>query len=135
MKKLLLFLLLAPLLQSCPALGLGPDQVDLVVLADQVEVYRNDLAILAPLADPKLQAKLIELDIAIVEVENALRAAGAGGPVHDVTSAAKAALSIAAVIVQDLPKADNLRFAIAAAQVVLNHIAAAQFKEAAAIGQ
>ena len=118
----------ALLLTSCALFG-DPAGVDFAKVANTVDLYRQDVAALAPLASPELQAKLAELDAAVLRVEGALQAAGAGGPVHDVTTAAQAALAVAGLIADSLPSENDLRFAIAVAQVILNHVAAAEFAE------
>ena len=123
----ILILLGSLLLASCPALGIGGGSVDLAKTADTVMLYRKDVELLAPLAKPETQAKVAKLVAEIVKVEDALRAAAAGGPVVDVTTAAKAALALAAHIASTLPDGSDLRFAIALAQVALNHLVAAEF--------
>lgn len=110
------------LLSACAAFG---EPVDLGKVADRVALYRADVTFLAPLASPELQARLVELEVAMLQVETALRA---GGVVDDVTSAAKAALAVAAVIAAQLPPENDLRFAIGLAQVLLNHLAAGEFE-------
>ena len=124
----ILILLGSLLLTSCAALGSG---VDLAKVADTVMLYRQDVELLAPLAKPETQAKVAQLVAEVVKVEDALRAAAAGGPVVDVTTAAKAALALAAHVAGMLPEDNDLRFAIALAQVVLNHLAATEFEQVA----
>lgn len=127
----LLAIISATLLSSCALFGsVGPD---LGALADEVALYRADVHALAPLASPDTQAKLVKLDAAIVKVEMALRAADQGGPLADVYDYARAALTIADMIALELAPDSDLRFAVAIARVVLNHIATGQLEEAAAV--
>ena len=127
MKKIILAFLVA-LAPSC-AIFQNPEGLHLEQIAEEVELYRQDLLTLAPLASPELQETLVELDRRMLEIEKALQAASHGGPVHDITSAAQAALDLAAVIAAALPAENDLRFAIAVAQIALRHLAAAEFSE------
>jgi len=130
MTKLLTILLLA-LAPAC-ALFRSEGGLDLGALADQVALVRQDVADLAPLASPETQLRLAELDKAVHGVEDALRAAGAGGPVTDVTTAAQAALAVADQLLQAMPQDEvgDIRLYVGLARIALRHLAAARFDDA-----
>lgn len=126
----LLLALSALLLSSCALFHHGPSGVDLALLADEIAVVRGDVADLVALATPETQARMAKLDASVYQVEIALRLAATGGPVSDVTSAAKAALSIADGILAGMPDTGDLRLYVGLARIVLRHVAAEQFSEA-----
>lgn len=134
--RILRLLLLPILISSCAAFGIGGGQVDLVKLADRVEVVRVRIADLVPLADPKTQEKIQALDIAVQKVEAALRTAGAGGPIADVKAAAVAAFSLANSIADEMQASGkdvgNLRLYIATFRLAFDLIYLGQEEEASA---
>lgn len=124
-------LLLALALSSCALFR--PGGPDLGALADEVALYRGDVVALAPLAPPDLQDDMLDLQVAMVEVEAALRAADQGEPLQDAYDYARAALAIADAIAARLPEGNDLRFAVAVARVLLNHLAAGRVEDAAGV--
>lgn len=123
-----LLALIAPLLLgACALFRSESGDIDLRKVADQVELVRKDVADLSYLATPELQAKLVKLDHAVLRVEDALRFAGAGGPIGDVRTAAGEALALADALLTDLdvtgqPQPSNLRLYLALARIALRHL-------------
>ena len=95
---------------------------DLAALADDVELYRQDVQDVAVLATPETYGKLLELDAAVVKVAAALRVVAAGGAGADLRAAVSVALAIADEL--DLDDDGDLRFAIAALKIALRHAVA-----------
>lgn len=130
-------LLAAILLTSCSALGIGSGEpVDLVAIADKVELYRADVMdVVYPLAEPDAQAQILRLSDATKKVETALRAAGAGGPLSDWQTAAGAALTVADSVILELKASGkdtgNAQAIVGLAKVILRHLAAGDVSGAA----
>lgn len=114
-------IILASVVAACAIFSHDPD---LGAAADEVALYRADVTTLAPLAPLELQDDLARLVDVMLQVEGALRLADEGGPLQDAYDYAQAALVIAEYVATRLPEEDELRFAIAVAQVVLRHLAA-----------
>lgn len=90
--------------QACS--GLARDEngrLDLAALADEVDLYRQDIDAAATLADPSGAAKLGEVSAAVSDVVGALRLASfGGGSITDAKSAADAAIKKAKEVLDAL---------------------------------
>jgi hypothetical protein len=129
MKRFLLLtlLLVSPGVSACALFRPGPEGVDLAKVADEIEIYRKDIELASALAKPETQAKLMQLDRQVVELQRVLRLAATGGPITDVKSAALAALKIASELVS---VEGDLKFYLTAAMIFLNHVSAGQMQAA-----
>ena len=94
---------------------------DLAQAADQVALFGQDIADLAPLAKPQTAVLIEELLIYVGRAEAALRAAGMGGRIADADAALDAALAFADVVLDQVDPDSDLRVAVAAARIVLRH--------------
>lgn len=120
------YLLALFLLTSCV---FGGHPVDLAKIADQAELYRADIMdVVYPVSKPTTQAQLVRLSDATLQVEAALRAAGAGGPIEDFKTAATAALKIADEVIAELQKqgtdTGDAQAIVGLAKILLRHLAA-----------
>lgn len=112
---------------SCGILRDGESMpVSAGAVADLVELYRQDVAELAPLASPDTQERLAKLDFEAKKVIAALRLVDSGGPIDSLEAAASAAVIVAEQVISEL-EADgrdvrDLRFFLATVRIAFRHM-------------
>lgn len=116
---------------ACHLLAPGPEGVDLSLVADDLELLRLDVQDAATLASPETRAKVLAVAAKVIAVEDALRAAAANsGPMHDVISAAEAALALADQLIPSSADGSDLKAVIVLARIALRHLSMAEFGQA-----